>query len=104
MEKGGALRRPSIPAGAEHNGHIYCVLMPSAERRDFALMRLGELGIKATFHYTPLHAAPAGRRFGRVAGSLAKTEDLASRLVRLPLYADITLDDQEHVVRALRTL
>ena len=65
-------------------------------------MRLGELGIKATFHYTPLHAAPAGRRFGRVAGSLAKTEDLASRLVRLPLYADITLDDQEHVVRALR--
>ena len=104
MEKGGALRRPLIPAGAEHNGHIYYVLMPSAERRDFALMRLGELGIKATFHYSPLHAAPAGRRFGRVAGSLAKTEDLASRLIRLPLYADITLDDQERVVRALSTV
>jgi dTDP-4-amino-4,6-dideoxygalactose transaminase len=38
------------------------------------------------FHYVPLHSAPAGRRFGRVAGSMAVTDDCSARLVRLPLW------------------
>jgi dTDP-4-amino-4,6-dideoxygalactose transaminase len=53
---------------------------------------------------SPLHTTPAGRRFGKVAGSLTRTEDLAGRLARLPLYADITVDDQLRVVRALGSL
>jgi dTDP-4-amino-4,6-dideoxygalactose transaminase len=104
LEETGALRRPFIPDGAEHNGHIYYVRMPSAERRDIALARLAELGITAAFHYVPLHTTPAGQRFGKVAGSLTRTEDLAGRLARLPLYADITVDDQLRVVRVLGSL
>ena len=38
------------------------------------------------FHYVPLHDSPAGRRLGRACGELAVTEDLAARLVRLPLF------------------
>ena len=38
------------------------------------------------FHYVPLHNSPAGRRLGRACGELAVTEDLAARLVRLPLF------------------
>jgi dTDP-4-amino-4,6-dideoxygalactose transaminase len=78
--------------------------MPSAEGRSRALKRLADLGISAAFHYSPLHAAAAGRRFGRISGSLAKTEELAPRLIRLPLYADITSDDQMRVVRALQSV
>jgi dTDP-4-amino-4,6-dideoxygalactose transaminase len=103
-EKAGALRRPIIPEAAEHNGHIYYVLMPTAEGRSLTLRRLAGLGISATFHYSPLHAAAAGRRFGKVSGSLANTEDLAPRLIRLPLYAGLTADDQMRVVRALQTV
>ena len=72
MEEAGTLRRPIIPAGAEHNAHIYYVLIPSSARRDHTLMRLAELGVDARSHYVPLHAAAAERRFGRTAGSLAK--------------------------------
>ncbi len=104
IEEAGRLRRPVVPEGTEHNAHIYYVLMPSAEQRSFALKRFGELGIGATFHYAPLHAAAAGRRFGKVSGSLAKTEALARRLIRLPMYADITPEDQERVVQVLRSL
>ena len=104
MEEAGTLRRPIIPAGAEHNAHIYYVLIPSSARRDHTLMRLAELGVDARSHYVPLHAAAAERRFGRTAGSLAKTEDLASRLIRLPLYTDITPDDQSRVLDALTSI
>ena len=101
MEDAGGLRRPIIPDAAEHNAHIYYVLMHDAEQRSLALARLAELGIGATFHYSPLHQAAAGRRFGKVSGSLANTEELAPRLIRLPIYADITPEDQLRVVRAL---
>lgn len=104
MEEAGALRRPIVPAGAQHNAHIYYVLMPNGVRRDHVLTRIAELGIGATSHYVPLHTAPAGHRFGRTAGSLARTEDLASRLIRLPLYADITPDDQSRVLDALMSI
>ena len=101
MEEAGALRRPIIPPAAEHSAHIYYVLVPTAEQRSLALTRLAELEISATFHYSPLHAAAAGRRFGKVSGSLKNTEELAPRLIRLPLYADITPEDQMRVVEAL---
>jgi dTDP-4-amino-4,6-dideoxygalactose transaminase len=104
MEQAGSLRRPSIPPAAEPNAHIYYVVMPTEEQRRLAIARLGEQGISATFHYAPLHLAAAGRRFGRVFGSLAKTEDIAPRLIRLPIYADISADDQERVVRILKGL
>ena len=102
VERAGNLRRPSIPPAAEHNAHIYYVVLPTAEQRQLAIARLGERGISATFHYAPLHAAAAGRRFGKVSGSLARTEDIAPRLIRLPMYSDISADDQESIVRILQ--
>jgi dTDP-4-amino-4,6-dideoxygalactose transaminase len=104
LEQAGKLQRPIPPQAAEHNAHIYYVLMPSAEQQRLALTLLSERGVGATFHYSPLHAAAAGRRFGKVSGSLARTEDIASRLIRLPIYADIAPDDQEDVVRILKIL
>jgi len=104
LEQAGNLRRPSIPPSVEHNAHIYYVVMPTSEQRRLAIAKLGEPGISAMFHYAPLHATAAGRRFGRVSGSLAKTEDIARRLIRLPIYADISAEDQESVVRVLKGL
>ena len=101
MEQVGDLRRPVIPQAAEHNGHIYYVLMPNEKQRRIALASLNKRGIKATFHYSPLHTAAAGRRFGKIFGSLVNTEQIASRLIRLPLFADITMDEQARVVEAL---
>jgi len=41
--------------------------------------------VGATFHYIPLHSSPAGRKYGRVASPMTNTEELSSRLLRLPL-------------------
>ena len=86
------LRRPIIPDMCQANGHIYYVLLNSAEARVKVLRSLKEQGIGAVFHYVPLHDAPAGRKFARTHGSMRITDDLSSRLVRMPLWAGIPDD------------
>jgi dTDP-4-amino-4,6-dideoxygalactose transaminase len=91
-------RRPIVSDSAGHNGHIYYLLIANAADRATVLTRLHERGIGAAFHYIPLHATPAGRKYGRIAGSLAVTEDAASRIIRLPLYRHISIDEQQAVI------
>jgi dTDP-4-amino-4,6-dideoxygalactose transaminase len=90
LEGAGRLRRPVIPEGCAHNAHLYYLLLPDAATRTALISWLKEAGIMAPFHYVPLHSAPAGRRYGRMAGPLPVTEDLADRLLRLPLWHDMT--------------
>ena len=89
--------RPAFGPDVHHNGHIYWLLTPDREARDRVIARLGEHGVRAQFHYVPLHSSPAGLRFGRALGQLAKTRDLAARLVRLPLWVGMTRADVDHV-------
>jgi dTDP-4-amino-4,6-dideoxygalactose transaminase len=90
LEHAGLLRRPIIPEGCSHNAHLYYLLLPDPETRTTLIAWLMERGIMAPFHYIPLHSAPAGQRFGRAGGSLSVTEDIAGRLLRLPLWHDMT--------------
>src|SRR6185295_13517275 len=62
------LRRPIIPAGRQHNAHMYYLILPSASARTRVLAKLREKGFLAVFHYVPLHSSPAGRRLGRTVG------------------------------------
>jgi dTDP-4-amino-4,6-dideoxygalactose transaminase len=103
FEREGALRRPIAPAGCQHNGHIYYVLLPTAAARNAVLDSLRGAGIDAVFHYIPLHSAPAGRRLGRTSGPLDVTDDVSARLVRLPLWAGMTDADADSVVSAIRS-
>jgi dTDP-4-amino-4,6-dideoxygalactose transaminase len=80
------LRIPVVPPNCEGNGHLYYLLMPTPDLREELIARMKADGINTPFHYVPLHAAPAGLRFGRTSGRLLHTEDLSARLVRLPLY------------------
>lgn len=88
-EADGILRRPIIPAHCKHNAHMFYVLAPSLAARTAAIAALKEKGFQAVFHYVPLHSAPAGKRYGRAAGSLAVTDDISDRLVRLPLWVGL---------------
>lgn len=63
--------------------------------------RLTSEGIGAVFHYVPLHDSPAGRRYGRTNGNLTVTNDVASRLIRLPMWVGLQEVDQSRVVEAL---
>jgi dTDP-4-amino-4,6-dideoxygalactose transaminase len=103
-ERQGRLRRPVIPAHCTHNAHMYYLLLPGLEERTAFIERLRAHGIHSVFHYIPLHAAPAGRRFGRAHEALTVTEDIADRLVRLPLWLGMEDSQTEIIQQVLAAL
>lgn len=104
LEQAGRVTRPHFPADVEHNAHTYWLLAADNERRGRIIDHLRQHGIRAQFHYVPLHSAPAGRRYGREGGDLTHTTDVASRLVRLPLWAGMSHDDAREVVERVNDL
>ncbi len=98
LEAAGLVRRPVVPADCTHNGQAYWLLLPSGAIRDDFIALLREAGVFAIFHYIPLHEAKAGRRWGRPGGSLRQTEELAVRMVRLPLWAGMEDETVDRVI------
>lgn len=103
LEQQGKIRRPVIPAHCEHNAHMYYLITDDLKTRTALLARLKNQGIQATFHYVPLHSAPAGLKYGRTAGTLAVTDDISNRLTRLPLGAGMTLTEAKCVAEEVLT-
>ena len=101
LENQGVVRRPIIPADSDHNAHMYYLLLPDLQKRNLMIEKLKRSGIHAVFHYVPLHSSPAGVKFGRPHGRLANTIDISERLLRLPLWMDMTEDDLAQVVEAV---
>ena len=102
LEAKGLLRRPIVPDECQHNAHMYYVLLAPEIDRQKVLSELKRSDIFSVFHYVPLHSSPAGKRYGRTQGDLRVTNIQSERLVRLPLWIDLTAEQQEHVVRVLK--
>lgn len=102
LETLGALRRPIVPEGCVHNAHMYYVILNPDIDRQYVLDAFRAQNIGAVFHYVPLHSSPAGQRYGRAHGDLAVTNDLSERLVRLPLWMGLTIEQQDQVCDILR--
>ncbi|MBN9355087.1 dTDP-4-amino-4,6-dideoxygalactose transaminase [Herbaspirillum huttiense] len=100
-EQDGLLRRPVVPDGCVHNAHMYYVIVPQAGQRQQVLDALKQEGIGAVFHYVPLHSSPAGLRYGRVSGAMDITDLQSERLIRLPLWAGLTVQQQDKVIDIL---
>jgi dTDP-4-amino-4,6-dideoxygalactose transaminase len=101
IEREGLVRRPIIPAGCEHNAHMYYLLLPDLEARTAFMARLKARGVETVFHYVPLHSSLAGQRFGRVSGTCSVTDALSERLVRLPLWLELTDEMIGRVIEAV---
>lgn len=104
LEESGKLTRPYIPDYAKHNAHMYYIVLPTEETRNNLLDKLKENGISATFHYIPLHTSPMGQKLGFKKGDLPATEEYAGRLLRLPLYADMTEEEMQYVCNKIKEI
>ena len=100
IEREGLVRRPVLPPTCQHNAHMYYLLLPDLERRTAFIGHLRQKGIGAVFHYVPLHSSDAGLRFGRASGAMTETDAYSERLVRLPLWVELTPDLIDSVIEA----
>ena len=98
VERAGKVRRPIIPAECSNNAHMFYLLCPDLQTRTEFIAYLKEHEVAAPFHYIPLHSAPAGQKFCRTPFTMNVTDKVSETLVRLPLYYDLTVAEQEKVI------
>jgi dTDP-4-amino-4,6-dideoxygalactose transaminase len=92
--------RPQTLPGNEHVWHLYVIRVPN---RDEVLRKLGEAGIGAGIHYpVPVHMQPAFGDLGYGPGDFPVAEQAAGEILSLPLYPQITEEQQVRVVEAVR--
>ncbi len=101
LANNGKVRLPVIGEQGSYNGHIMYIITGSLDERTQLTGYLWEQGIKAVFHYVPLHSSPMGEKWCRVHGEMVQTDDVSERLLRLPLYYEMTDKDVVQVVDAV---
>ncbi|MGO9152641.1 dTDP-4-amino-4,6-dideoxygalactose transaminase [Mycobacterium sp.] len=89
----GLIRLPVVPQHCSSNYHMFYLLTADIEERTALIEHLGAAGVLAVFHYVPLHSSPFAQSLGVPQTPLPITEEVSARLVRLPMYFDLT--DQE---------
>ena len=95
------LSLPFVPENCNHNAHMFYIKLRDAEERSSFLKFMRSRDICCTFHYVPLHSAPAGMKFGRFSGEDQYTTRESERLVRLPLYYGMSEEKRETVKKAV---
>ncbi len=101
-EAEGKVRRPIIPAECSNNAHMFYLLHNDLQTRTDFIAYLKENEVAAPFHYIPLHSAPAGQKFCRTPYPMPVTDKVSETLVRLPLYYDLSVAEQDKVIALCR--
>jgi dTDP-4-amino-4,6-dideoxygalactose transaminase len=94
------VRRPIVPDGCAHTGHVYHLRFARLEARQAFIAHLASRNVMAVFHYQPLHLSAVGRRLGGAPGQHPVTEEAGDCLVRLPLFASMTDGEVDRVIEA----
>src|SRR5699024_71096 len=101
LAKAGRIELPSIPDGCVQNAHMFYIKLRDIDDRSALINFLKEAEIMAVFHYIPLHGCPAGERFGEFHGEDRYTTKESERLLRLPLFYNLSPVNQRTVLATL---
>lgn len=100
-EKKGFLRRPVLNEGCDQNGHLFYILLNDRQKRDLFIDYMNKNGISVVFHYLPLHRSSMGKKMGYRKNQFPISEDISSRLVRLPLFYNLSRNDWDNVLKCI---
>ncbi|MGC2165704.1 MAG: dTDP-4-amino-4,6-dideoxygalactose transaminase [Gallionella sp.] len=99
LQQSGSITLPKFDQ--DSNGHMFYILLNNLAVRSKLIVHLKEREILPVFHYVPLHSSPAGKNFGRIGSTMVQTDGLSERLLRLPLYYEMTDADIERICGAI---
>jgi len=91
---------PHIPEEAEHTGHMFYLQLQSEEERTSFIEHMRDRGVMSVFHYQALHESPMGESLG-VGISCPVASEASQRLVRLPLFSDMSVSEQSQCIEAV---
>ena len=96
LAEAGYIEQPCIPDYAQHNAHMYYIKVKDLETRTDLIKYMKEKGVLTVFHYIPLHLSEAGKKFGRFSGEDVYTTRESERLMRLPLFYNLSEEDMKY--------
>jgi UDP-4-amino-4,6-dideoxy-N-acetyl-beta-L-altrosamine transaminase len=88
------------PAG-QSAWHLYIIKLHDENRRLAVFEALRSAGIGVNVHYIPIHTQPYYQKLGFHWGDFPQAEAFYSRIISLPLHADLTAEQQQQVALAL---
>ncbi|MBK0093758.1 dTDP-4-amino-4,6-dideoxygalactose transaminase [Erwinia sp. S59] len=97
----GRITLPMVPENCRHNAHMFYIKLRDSDDRQALINWMKEAEILTVFHYIPLHSSPAGERFGRFHGDDRFTTKESERLLRLPLFYNLSDNNQRTVISSL---
>jgi dTDP-4-amino-4,6-dideoxygalactose transaminase len=96
----GTVKLPARDANSTHIFHQYVIRVPN---RDRLRAHLQERGVGTEVYYpVPLHLQPCFRGLGYSSGDFPAAEAAASEVLALPIYGELTEDQQAWVVESIR--
>ncbi|MDO4731642.1 MAG: dTDP-4-amino-4,6-dideoxygalactose transaminase [Clostridia bacterium] len=101
LQDEGRIHLPVVPRYCTHNAHMFYIKTKDLSERTALINYLKKYDIQAVFHYVPLHSSPAGKKFGRFFDEDIFTTKESDRLLRLPMYYNISNNDREFVVQKI---
>ena len=93
---------PFVPEQCVHNAHMFYLKFESITKRQEFISLMKDFGVMCVFHYIPLHSAPAGSKFGFFEGEDKFTTIESEKLIRLPIYYNMSSTEFEIIQSALR--
>ena len=97
LQQQGFVKLPVIPDYAANNAHMFYMVTRNAAERAGLIDALKQQGILAIFHYLSLHNSPYYTQ-SKPAPHLPNAEMFTNCLVRLPLYYELTEQQQQLIV------
>ena len=97
------LDRVTLPAVTAENRHVYNQYVIRVQRRDQLRTFLQERGVGTEVYYpSPLHLQVCYKDLGYGPGSFPHAERAAAETLALPIYAELTEDQQAYVVETVK--
>jgi dTDP-4-amino-4,6-dideoxygalactose transaminase len=98
--RGQGIELPYIPDYATNNGHMFYLVCRNLEERTTLIEILKQQQILSVFHYLSLHKSPyySTKHDGR---ELSNSDRYTDCLLRLPLYYELTPEQQERIIVAI---
>ncbi|MBD3629504.1 dTDP-4-amino-4,6-dideoxygalactose transaminase [Cyclobacterium sp.] len=100
LGKQNKVKLPVLPEYATNNAHMYYLICSDKKDREELITYLTDNGILAVFHYLSLHKSPF--YFEKYNGSeLINSDYYSDRLVRLPLFYELSDVDQSKIMELI---
>ncbi len=105
LDKIDGIRPLSKPRNSVHNYYKYVAILDQGVNRESFKERLRALGVRCggEVYWPPIHLQPLYQKLlGTRKGDFPRAEDVCGRMVALPIYPQMTVEESEYVIEKIK--